>query len=79
MIASPADAIDRLGGPKVVTDRLGLSYTTVHSWAYRQSIPVEIWPRLVEIAKETGVTGLTFDALVQAHAMHKPRRKRKAA
>jgi hypothetical protein len=78
MITSPAAAIKQLGGSIVVTRQLGLPYTTVASWIARQSIPIEIWPRLVSIASEQGVPGFSYDALVQAHALKKPRRKRKA-
>jgi len=79
MITYPADAIEQLGGPMAVTRQLGLPYTTVHSWWFRQSIPVPMWPRLVAVAAELGVKGLTYDALVQAHAIKKPRRRKRAA
>jgi hypothetical protein len=78
MITYPADAIEQLGGPSAVTRQLGLPYTTVHSWWFRQSIPVHMWPRLVAVAADLGVPGLTYDALIAAHTIKKPRRKRKA-
>jgi hypothetical protein len=37
-----------------------------------------MWPRLVAVAADLGVPGLTYDALIAAHTIKKPRRKRKA-
>jgi len=74
MITSPSQAIDLLGGgsgPKAVravADHIGRPFTTVASWATRQSIPVDVWPQLIEMAADKGTEGFTYEALVQAHA-----------
>lgn len=60
--------IQKLGGATAIADRLGLkSPTTVASWKQRGSIPVEHWPRLVEIAQEKDVEGVNYDELVAMH------------
>ena len=74
MMNSPSHAIELLGGgsgPKAVravADHIGRPFTTVASWATRQSIPVDMWPQLIEMAAEKGTEGFTYEALVQAHA-----------
>jgi hypothetical protein len=42
--------------------------STVSSWKLRGSIPVIHWPRLVEIAAETGIAGVSYETLVGMHA-----------
>lgn len=40
--------------------------STVSSWKQRRSIPVERWPRLIEVAKERGLADITIEALLKA-------------
>lgn len=65
---TPSDAIDLLGGTRAVSDRLHKKYTTVASWASRQSIPASEWTQLIEFASEKGVENFTYEALAKAHA-----------
>ncbi len=71
MISSPAHAIDLVGGSKVVADRFGKKLTTVASWSTRQSIPIEWWEGLIDLARELGLVGFDYAALVQAHVAAK--------
>lgn len=68
MITSPSHAIELLGGPKVVADRLKVPYTTAASWSQRDSIPTIFWPALVEFALEKEIEGFTFKAMALAQA-----------
>lgn len=77
-IKTPADAIELLGGRRVVSQRIGRPFTTVASWVVRQSIPIEVWAELVEFASEKRIKGFTYEAIVKAHAQS-PAPKRKAA
>lgn len=79
MITSPSDAIKILGGPKVVSDRTGRPFTTVASWASRESIPAEAWVGLVALAGEAGVSDLTYEVLAHVHAKQSRRPKRRKA
>lgn len=40
--------------------------STVSSWKLRHSIPVERWPRLIEVAKERGLEEITVESLLEA-------------
>lgn len=77
MINSPSHAIELLGGPTALSRRMDRPFTSVASWGARQSIPIEEWPRLVELAAEQGVEGFTYEALVEAHAKYPRKRKPK--
>lgn len=68
MMETPSNAIALLGGVRVVADHISRPYTTVASWAARQSIPSGVWPKLVDFAREKGVEGFTYEALAKAHA-----------
>jgi len=68
MLTSPAHAIELLGGPLPVSAHLKRRYTTVSSWAARQSIPPQVWPRLVDLAQAKEVGEITYETLALAHA-----------
>lgn len=75
MLTSPAHALELLGGAKAVSDRTGRPFTTVASWASRQSIPLDSWPCLIDMAAEKSVVGFSYEALAKAHvAAEKPSR-----
>lgn len=78
MINSPADAIDILGGKNAVSARIKRPLTTVASWAKRASIPVDVWPSLIEMAGERSVKGITYETLAKAHTRGTPKRRRAA-
>lgn len=40
--------------------------STVSSWKQRRSIPVERWPRLIEVARERGRDDITIEMLLEA-------------
>lgn len=67
-MGSVPNLIDELGGYRAVASFLSLPPTTVASWKSRGSIAVEHWPKIVEVARERGVVGVTFDELVALHA-----------
>jgi hypothetical protein len=58
--------IQCLGGATALAEQLGIPMTTVASWKQRQSIPVEHWPRLLEIATSQGID-LSYEQLVHIH------------
>lgn len=75
MITSPSDALDKLGGNAAVAGALKKPTTTVASWGARESIPVEVWPGLIALADDRRVDGITYQALVEAHANPQPKAK----
>lgn len=78
MLDTPSKAIELLGGPKIVADHTSRPFTTVASWGARQSIPVEAWSSLIDLAQAKGVEGFTYEALAQAHAQRSGRKQRAA-
>lgn len=47
---SHAEIVRRAGGPKALTERLGLpSKFTVVSWVQRNSIPAEHWAQIADL------------------------------
>lgn len=63
MLSSPASiVIDRFGGIKAVADVLDLERTAVQRWNYPSPkgtggmVPQRHWPRLIESAREAGIT-----------------------
>jgi hypothetical protein len=80
MFSSPSEAIALLGGHKILSGRIQRPLTTVASWATREAIPVEVWSKLIDLAKARGVEGVTYETLARAHAPARPgKRKRRAA
>lgn len=59
-----------LGGYKKVGDELGVPVQTVFSWADRGAIPVIHWPKIIRMAKNEMVFGVSSDSLM---LMHQPR------
>lgn len=56
-------------GSSAFASALGLNLSTASEMRRRSSIPVRYWPRLVEVARERGIAGISYDSLV---AMHVP-------
>jgi hypothetical protein len=68
-----ADIVSELGITALAREFGHENVSTVSSWKLRGSIPVGYWPRIVELAAASGVEGIDYDALVQAHAhSHSP-------
>lgn len=47
---------------------LGLPYTTVASWAARNTIPVAYWQPLIKIANKRNITGLSVELFLKLKA-----------
>lgn len=62
-----SDIIAKLDGASAVAKLLQLPATTVASWKSRESIPVDRWSEIVEIARERGLDGVTYEQLVRMH------------
>ena len=62
------DLITTIGAAAIAREFGHENVSTVSSWKARGAIPVAYWPKLVEIAAAAGVEGVTYDALVHAHA-----------
>ena len=60
------DIVEGLGGATALAEQLGIPMTTVASWKQRQSIPVEHWSRLIEIASHRGLD-FSYEQLVHIH------------
>lgn len=75
-MTTPSGIIELLGGTRAVLDKLNalrsvnagpMPLTTVASWAARESIPIDHWPALIELAREKRTPGVTYETLAQAH------------
>jgi hypothetical protein len=73
-MCSIADMIEKFGGNTSFADVLGKRPSTVSEMKRRSSIPVEYWPRIVEAAEQKGISGLSYETLVQMHVPHIPAR-----
>ena len=47
--------LTQLGGPKKLGERLGKSPSNITFWSNQGSIPIEHWPRLIELAHEAQI------------------------
>jgi hypothetical protein len=73
MMQTFAQIIDALGGYAKIAEGVGCPPGTASSWKSRNDIPHRYWPKLVEMATEQGVSGVTFELLVKLGA--EPRAK----
>lgn len=55
--------IDAFGGPIPYSRAVGIAEFHARTMKSRDSIPPGYWPRVVEAAKESGVEGVTLEAL----------------
>jgi hypothetical protein len=46
--------------------RIGKPYFTVHAWAGRNNIPAVHWPAIAQAAVDSGLEGVTVEALRDA-------------
>lgn len=67
MFKSIDDTLDTLGGTNSVAERLGVNPSVVSSWRARGSIPIDWWCKLIALAGERGVEGLTLETLAVLH------------
>ena len=79
MIISPSQAIELLGGHKSLSGRIHRPLTTVASWVRRDSIPIEVWSKLIDLAKARGVEGVTYETLARAHAPDRASKRKRAS
>jgi hypothetical protein len=69
------DVFTAFGGPTTLARALSLKgASTASEMKRRGSIPVDYWRRLVEVAPEFGVSGLTYEKLVSMHTSAQPER-----
>lgn len=67
-----SEIIDALDGVSVLARAFGHeNVSTVSSWKARASIPVEHWPRLIEIARAAKNETIDYAVLVDACAVRK--------
>jgi hypothetical protein len=74
---SVSNIIDAIGVTTLQRAFGHVNASTVSSWKQRHSIPHARWPKLIEVAKARGVTGITADTLMRACAARE--RNREAA
>lgn len=67
---SVPDLITAIGVAALAREFGHENMSTVSGWKIRGSVPVAYWPRLVDIAAASGIEGVTYEALVHAHASH---------
>lgn len=68
-----AHLIDALGGSIRVATAIGRPVGTVSAWKTRLCIPGEYWQELVDLAKGSGCSSVTYEALAAAHAAERRR------
>lgn len=66
---TPASIIERLGGRKALAGRLGIPASTVGNWP-SLGIPTKWFGRLVEVAKEDGVS-LSWEELWETTSLRR--------
>lgn len=64
-IADHKSLIDMLGGNTEVSKFGDWLAVTVGQWKQQNRIPPEYWPRIIELAAEKGVDGVTSDWLME--------------
>ena len=69
MSKTVSDLIDLWPDPKVANFGRDIGTTVEHAATIkrRNSIPVQYWPNVVAGAKARKITGINYDALVNAH------------
>lgn len=73
-----AELIDAFGGPSKFGRVIGKSPSTAGEQKRNGSIPVDYWPKIVEIAKACGIKGVTYETLVKMHAKPDPKEREAA-
>lgn len=66
-MASISKFIEDCGGAAEVAKARGKPYSTVASWKDRNSIPIDEWPGLLELAHQRGIDDASYEALVMMH------------
>ena len=69
---SVSEVIEAFGGATAVASSLDVPPTTVASWKYRDSIPDEYRPSLVDLARERWIEGVTYETLTLMHTEKEP-------
>lgn len=62
------DVFVGFGGTSAFAGAMGLNLSTASEMRRRSSIPVRYWPKLVAVALERDINGVTNDSLVKMHA-----------
>lgn len=75
------EIIDRLGGIPVLAVALNKHRSRISDWR-RNGVPPAAWAALVEVARQQGVNGVTFEVLASGKPTgdvpHLPRGRRRA-
>lgn len=62
------DVFKKFEKTSAFADALGLKLSAASEMRRRSSIPVRYWPKLVDAARERGVSEITYEKLVEMHA-----------
>lgn len=62
--------IKSLGGDVAVSSHVGRRLATIRSWRHRDSIPPEVFPMLVVLARKQRVPGVTLESLYALRGKH---------
>jgi hypothetical protein len=62
--------IDACGGATKVAKVRNLPLSTVASWKARNSIPVDEWPALLELARQCEIEGVSYETMVLMHTQN---------
>lgn len=65
-----SEFIDAIGGSTKVAKVRDLPLSTVASWKARNSIPVDEWPALLNLARQCEVEGASYEAMVMMHTQN---------
>jgi len=60
-----SDVVSKLGGPAVVADHLGMTPDGVRKLAKRNAMPTKHWPKLILLAEQQKVRGLSANTLAR--------------
>ena len=67
---SISDFIEACGGSSKVAKARNMPLSTVASWKARNSIPVDEWPAMLDLARQCEVEGASYEAMVMMHTQH---------
>lgn len=67
-MTSISSIFQNLGGPTKVARILDVGFSTASEMRRRGSIPVKYWPKLVAACEAEGVSGITYERLVELHS-----------
>jgi hypothetical protein len=69
---SVPELIDAFGGPTSFSQVIGKRPSTASEMKRNRSIPVDYWPKVIAVAAERGIDGVTAEMLMRIHAGEAP-------